>query len=103
MSTVDEILCTEPPAFARAVKVVIAGNAAAQRTELAALSGLVQGRSIASGSIPRRWSRRLPLYTPEVPGDSAAARCGIVISCDLGFSQSRHEHILHQSCHPEHR
>jgi ankyrin repeat protein len=50
MDVVDEILAAETPAFARAIRAIIGGDAAALRSELAAAPDLVHARS---GSIHR--------------------------------------------------
>jgi len=50
MDIVDELLAAEPPAFARAIRAIIRGDAAALRTELAAAPDLAHARS---GSIHR--------------------------------------------------
>ena len=50
MDIVDEILAAERPAFARAVRAIISGDAAALRAELAAAPDLLHARS---GSIHR--------------------------------------------------
>ena len=47
MARVDDILAAEQPAFARAVKAVIAGDTAALRAALAAEPALVRARSRA--------------------------------------------------------
>ncbi len=45
MDIVDEILAAETPAFARAIRAIISGDAAALRSELAATPELVHARS----------------------------------------------------------
>jgi len=45
LATIDEILAVEPPAFARAVRAIVSGNADALRAELAAAPDLVRARS----------------------------------------------------------
>ena len=45
MTTVDEILATEPPSFARAVRAIVHGDVAALRAELATCPELIHARS----------------------------------------------------------
>jgi hypothetical protein len=48
VATIDEILAIEAPAFRRAAKAIITGDAAGLRAELAAEPGLVHARSASS-------------------------------------------------------
>ncbi|MEH2530393.1 hypothetical protein V1277_003234 [Bradyrhizobium sp. AZCC 1588] len=48
MDTIDEILAAEAPAFARAAKAIITGDAAAVRAELAAEPRLIHARSVSN-------------------------------------------------------
>jgi len=48
LTTIDEVLAAENPAFARAVKAIIAGNTDALRTELSTDPTLIQARSVSA-------------------------------------------------------
>jgi ankyrin repeat protein len=110
LTTIDETLAAETPAFARAVKAVITGNVAALQTELSTDPTLARARSVsahratlllyvAANGIEGELQRQVP-NSDEVAAALLHAGAVVDAECDAYGGQCTTLDLLVSSDHP---